>query len=83
MYPLRIWASLIVRDLPLLDLCVMACVGLRALGFNGVFSVAVALAFHVLHASYWTSVRTTTPALLINIEMRLFHRYILMIGRGS
>lgn len=31
-------------------------VGLRALGFNVVFSVAVAAAFHVLHASYWTSV---------------------------
>lgn len=31
--------------------------GLRALGFNSIFSVAVALAFHILHASYWTSVR--------------------------
>ena len=31
--------------------------GCRALGFNSIFSLSYALAFHLLHASYWTSVR--------------------------
>lgn len=29
--------------------------GCRALGFNPLFALSYALAFHLLHASYWTS----------------------------